>query len=343
MLSLVLVLAAVSGIASAQSDVVSVYVDATQRGEPLKHVWQYYGYDECNYTTTPDCVDLMKTVAQINAQPTYLREHFLLNSGDGTATLKWGSTNAYTEDKDGRPVYSWQIMDPIMDAVVASGCRPLVEIGFMPRDLSSRPEPYRNSDTYKLDGGCFYPPKDYEKWAELIRQWVRHSAARYKNVEENWLWELWNEPDIAYWHGTHEEYCKLFDHTEKALHEVLPRATLGGPHTAGSGRFLRDFLRALCERNESCLGTTGHTARLHRIPRQGRRLAPGRPRANGPGQSVAAAQSRVRGRGRFPAVSQHADHHRRGGPGRLRRLPFEPSSPSEPIGTCPPTRRMRPP
>lgn len=252
-LSVMSAMGVVPSAAFAQTDVVSVYVDATQRGEALKHVWQYYGFDECNYTTTPDCVDLMKTVAQINSRPTYLREHFLLNSGDGTAELKWGSTNVYTEDKDGRPVYSWKIMDPIMDAVVASGCRPLVEIGFMPKDLSSRPEPYKNSDTYKLDGGCFYPPKDYEKWAELIRQWARHSAERYKNVEETWLWELWNEPDIAYWHGTQEEYRKLFDHTEKALHEVLPRATFGGPHTAGSGRFLRNFL-------EHCANGTNHVS-----------------------------------------------------------------------------------
>jgi len=238
-------------VASAQSDVISVYVDATQRGEPLQHVWSYYGYDECNYTTVPDCIDLMKTVASINAQPVHLRQHFLLNSGEGKAILKWGSTNIYTEDKDGRPVYSWEIMDSILDGVVASGCRPLVEIGFMPKDLSSRPEPYRNSDTYKLDGGCFYPPKDYGKWAELIRQWVRHSTARYKDVDETWLWELWNEPDIAYWHASFEEYCKLFDHTEKAVHDVLPGATLGGPHTAGTGRFLRDFL-------EHCTGGKNH-------------------------------------------------------------------------------------
>ncbi len=251
MLSFVLAVGATPATASLQPDVVSIYVDATQRGNPLRHVWQYYGYDECNYTTAADCIDLMRTVSQINAHPTYLRQHFLLNSGDGTAALKWGSTNAYAEDPDGRPVYSWRIMDPILDAVVASGCRPLVEIGFMPRDLSSRPEPYRNSDTYKLDGGCFYPPRDYEKWAELIREWARHSAARYKNVEESWLWELWNEPDIAYWHGTPEEYCKLFDHTENALHEVLPGARLGGPHTAGAGRFLRNFL-------EHCASGTNH-------------------------------------------------------------------------------------
>lgn len=230
-----------SGIGAAPQ-AVSVHVDATKPGEPLKHVWQYYGYDECNYTTTPDCVSLMEAVSAMNAEPVYLRQHFLLNTGDGTAALKWGSTNLYSESEDGTPLYSWALMDGIMDAVVASGCRPLVEIGFMPRALSSRPEPYRNSATYKLDGGCFYPPKDYEEWAELIRQWVRHSTARYKNVEKDWLWELWNEPNISYWRGAFEEYCKLFDHTEKAVHDVLPRAVLGGPHTAGAPEFLRKFL-----------------------------------------------------------------------------------------------------
>jgi len=89
----------------AQPAIVSIRVDDTQKGKPLKHVWQYYGYDECNCTTTPDCKALMKTVAQINPEPVYLRQHFLLNSGEGTAALKWSSTNVYTEDENGNPVY----------------------------------------------------------------------------------------------------------------------------------------------------------------------------------------------------------------------------------------------
>jgi hypothetical protein len=84
---LALVFVIIPGQVNAQSDVVKVNVDATRKGEPLKHVWQYYGYDECNYTTTPDCKALMKTVAAINPEPVYLRQHFLLNSGDGIASL----------------------------------------------------------------------------------------------------------------------------------------------------------------------------------------------------------------------------------------------------------------
>ena len=244
----------------AQSQVVTVNVDATKPGKPLKHVWQYYGYDECNYTTTPNCIDLMKTVSQINPDPVYLRQHFLLNSGDGTASLKWGSTNVYIENAYGEPVYSWKIMDGIFDAVIASGCHPLVEIGFMPKDLTIRPEPYRPPQPFGPNEGMgvFFPPKDYDKWAQLIRQWARHSKERYDNVEQTWLWELWNEPDIFYFQGSYEDYVKLFEYTEQAIHEVMPNATFGGPHVANSGsRFLRNFLQHCAEEKNSLTGEIG--------------------------------------------------------------------------------------
>lgn len=230
-------------VSAAQNEIVRISVDATAPGKPLRHVWQYYGYDECNYTTSSGARGLMKTLVNINAEPVYLRQHFLMASGDGKPSLKWSSTNIYTEDAAGNPVYDWQIMDEIMDAIVASGSRPLIEIGFMPQDLSVRPTPYKSSDPFGMKGfGVYYPPKDYKKWAELIRRWARHSAKRYKDVEKTWLWELWNEPNIRYWQGTFEEYCKLFDYTEYALHEILPKASLGGPHTAGAPPFLRQFL-----------------------------------------------------------------------------------------------------
>ena len=254
-----LMVVALAGRICAQPAVVSIQVDAAQRGKPLKHVWQYYGYDEANYTTTPDCKALMKTVAQINPEPVYLRQHFLLNSGDGKAALKWSSTNVYTEDRSGNPVYDWRIMDDIMDAITSSGCRPLIEIGLMPKDLSVRPDPYRPPKPFGPNEGMgvFFPPKDYDKWAELIRRWARHTKDRYKNTEETWLWELWNEPDIFYFQGTYEDYVKLFEYTEQALHEVMPEAVLGGPHVAGVGKFLQRFLTHCAREKNSLTGKTG--------------------------------------------------------------------------------------
>ena len=143
---------------------IAVAVDGAATGTPLKRVWSYFGYDEVNYTTVPLGRDLLQTLATVNSAPVYIRTHFLLNTGDGMPAPKWGSTNVYTETADGTPVYSWAIMDGIMDALVGAGIRPLVEIGFMPQALSTRPTPYRNSDTFALDGGCFSPPKDYAQW-----------------------------------------------------------------------------------------------------------------------------------------------------------------------------------
>ena len=238
---------------------VVITVDPAAHSKPLRHVWQYYGYDECNYTTTLHARELMKTLANVNPEPVYLRQHFLLVSGDGKPSLKWGSTNAYTEDPAGKPLYDWRIMDEIMDAVVGSGCCPLVEIGFMPKALSIRPEPYKSEDPFKMRGfGPYYPPKDYDRWAGLIEEWARHSKDRYPEVEKLWMWELWNEPNISYWQGSFEEYCKLFDYTEHALHKVMPKAVLGGPHTAGArDPFLQRFLEHCLRGRNAVSGQQG--------------------------------------------------------------------------------------
>jgi xylan 1,4-beta-xylosidase len=109
-----------------------------------------------------------------------------------------------------------------------------------------------------LDGGCFYPPSEPAKWAELIRAWARHANERHPNVAANWLWELWNEPDLGYWKGTFEDYATLYDHTESALHEVLPNAALGGPAVAGAGSaFFKQFLKHCATGTNAVTGNPG--------------------------------------------------------------------------------------
>jgi xylan 1,4-beta-xylosidase len=237
---------------------VDVSVDATAAGTPLARVWPFYGYDEINYTTTPEGRALLATLAAANTAPVHVRSHFLLNNGDGTPGLKWGSTNVYSEDAAGNPVYDWTLTDGIMDAVTGAGAFPFVELGFMPEALSTHPTPYRNTSSRLLDGGCFYPPTDYTKWAGLIRTWAMHANQRYADVAASWLWELWNEPDLPYWRGTFAEYAALYDHTEAALHEVMPGAALGGPAVAGAGSsFLRQFLEHCASGTNAVTGATG--------------------------------------------------------------------------------------
>jgi len=253
-----LVLLACTGSPTASSRSVNVSVDATSVGTPLRRVWPFYGYDEVNYTTVPEGRALLAKVIAMNTAPVHVRSHFLLNSGDGTPAMKWGSTNAYTEDAAGNPIYDFTSMDRIMDTVTSLGAFPFAEIGFMPEALSRHPSPYRNSDPLVLNGGCFYPPKDYGKWAELVRTWATHSNARYPNVAADWLWELWNEPDSGYWHGTFAEYVKLYDYTESALHQAIPNAALGGPAViAADGPFLTQFLEHCASGSNAVTGATG--------------------------------------------------------------------------------------
>ena len=123
---------------------VVIRVDAAARIGPMTPMWAWFGYDEPNYTYMKDGRKLLSELAALSPVAVFVRAHNLLTSGDGTAALKWGSTNAYTEDADGRPKYDWTIVDRIFDTYLERGMKPLVEIGFMPEALSSKPVPYRH-------------------------------------------------------------------------------------------------------------------------------------------------------------------------------------------------------
>lgn len=232
----------------------SISVDLKKELGEMKPVWAWFGYDEPNYTYMKDGKKLLTELSELSPVPVYVRTHNLLTSGDETPALKWGSTNVYTQDSDGTPVYDWKIIDRIFDTYIERGMKPLAEMGFMPKALSSKPRPYRHywkpGDPYDdIYTGWRYPPNDYKKWAELIYQWVKHSVERYGEKEVlSWYWELWNEPDGKYWGGTVEEYCKLYDFSADAVKRALSSARVGGPHVTGpagsnASRFLLEFLR----------------------------------------------------------------------------------------------------
>ena len=243
---------------------VEIRVDAASTLGPYKTMYAYFGYDEPNYTYMKDGKQLIGELQALSPVPVEIRAHHLLVTGDGTPALKWGSTNAYTEDANGKPVYDWTITDRIFDTYIQVKARPFVEIGFMPEALSTKPQPYVVNWPARDGGtGWSYPPKDYNKWAELVRQWVLHTVARYGKAEvEQWSWELWNEPDIFYWRGTPEEYNKLYDYTSDAVKRALPTARVGGPGTTGAGStkaaaFLKQFLEHCARGANAATGKTG--------------------------------------------------------------------------------------
>ena len=213
-------------------------------------LWAWFGYDEPNYTYMKDGKKLLSEIAALSPVPVFVRTHSLLSSGDGTPALKWGSTNAYTEDAKGNPVYNWKILDSIFDTYVQRGMKPLAQIGFMPEALSTHPQPYQHNwkpgmPYDKIITGWAYPPKDYKKWGDLVYEWVKHSVIRYGKKEvESWYWEVWNEPNSNYWKGTMQEYFKLYDYAADGLKRALPTAKIGGADVTGGGtKFLEAFIK----------------------------------------------------------------------------------------------------
>lgn len=246
----------------------TIQVDLTKTIGPMYPAWAWFGYDEPNYTYMKDGKKLLSDIAALSPVPVYVRAHSLLVSGDGQAALKWGSTNAYTEDANGRPVYNWTIIDSIFDTYIQRGMKPLVQVGFMPEALSTNPQPYRHywkpGDPYTdIIKGWAYPPKDYNKWAELVYQWVKHSIQRYGQKEvETWYWELWNEPNGHYWKASMEEFHKLYDYTADAIKRALPSAKVGGNNiagTAGEGaqKWLNAFIKHCFSEKNHVTNKTG--------------------------------------------------------------------------------------
>lgn len=230
---------------------VSIQVDLKKPIGAYKPIYSWFGFDEGNYATMRDGKRLLRELHDLSPVPVYIRSHHLLTSGDGVPGLKWSSTNIYSEDAQGKPIYDFKIVDGIFDEYKAAGVRPMVELGFMPKDLAAelpdREVEYRGTKSI-LSGASNNPPKDYAKWGELVRVFTAHLVERYgKETVLQWYFEVWNEPDIDYWHSTAENYWKLYDYAVAGVRAALPDAKVGGPATTGPGgqkgnKFLEGFL-----------------------------------------------------------------------------------------------------
>ena len=245
---------------------VAVSVDASKTVGALPPSWRFFGADEPNYATMKDGEKLLVQLGDLRRGEVYFRAHNLLNTGDGTPAFKWGSTNVYTEDRNGKPIYDWTNIDRIIDTYIARGVKPYLQIGFMPEAMSTAPAgtPYRHNwrpgfDYKYIITGWAYPPKDYDKWRELVYQWTRHNVERYGRAEvERWYFEVWNEPNGAYWQGTPEEFYKLHDYAIDGVRRALPTARVGGMDSAGpGGSFMDGFPRHVTSGKNYATGQIG--------------------------------------------------------------------------------------
>ena len=232
---------------------VTIQVDLMKKLGSYTPIYSWFGYDESNYTTMKYGKQLLRELHDLSTVPVYIRAHHLLTSGNGAPELKWSSSNVFSLDPHGRPVYDFTITDETFDEYKKAGVRPMVELGFMPKDLAAT---VPGVDKYQVhypanttSGASNNPPKDYVLWGELVRKYTEHLVERYGKQEvSTWYFEVWNEPDISYWHGTPKEYFRLFDYAVAGVRAALPNAIVGGPASTGpnsdkAGAFLDNFLK----------------------------------------------------------------------------------------------------
>ncbi|MFL0253235.1 GH39 family glycosyl hydrolase [Clostridium neuense] len=164
----------------------------------------------------------------------YIRGHGLLCDDVGI----------YREDMvDGKvvPFYNFTYIDRIFDSYLELGIKPFVELGFMPKKLAS------GAQTVFYWEGNVTPPKDYEKWSDLIKAVVKHFISRYGEEEVlTWPFEIWNEPNLpGFWeHADEKEYFKLYKVTAEAVKSINENLKVGGPAICGGAdHWIKDFLK----------------------------------------------------------------------------------------------------
>ncbi len=197
-----------------------VVVDGSAPARPFPHFWeQMFGSGRAALTLRDNYRRDLRTVKQITGLQ-YVRFHAILHDEVGV----------YDENAQGQPVYNFSYVDQIYDGLLADGVRPFVEISFMPNKLAASNMPH--SFWYKPNVS---PPKDWNKWDDLVSEFAKHLVERY-GIDEisKWYFEVWNEPNIDFWGGNPKQptYFELYDHTARALKGVNPRVRVGGPATA---------------------------------------------------------------------------------------------------------------
>jgi xylan 1,4-beta-xylosidase len=197
-----------------------IVVDAHAPEHPFPHFWEeMFGSGHATLSLRAGYRRDMRQVRNATGFE-YVRFHGIFDD----------DTGFYSVNAQGSPVYNYTYIDQIYDGLVESHIRPFVELSFMPQQLAS---------TNQIQAFWYRPyvspPKDWNRWSDMVQHFAAHLVARYGIAEvAQWYFEVWNEPNIDFWAGNpkQETYYHLYDVTAEALKNVNPRLQVGGPATA---------------------------------------------------------------------------------------------------------------
>jgi len=212
----------------------TITLDADAPAHPFPHFWeQMFGSGRAILALREDYRRDVRDVKQVT-DFRYVRFHDILDDDIGV----------YDEDANGKPILNFSYVDEIYDGLLANGVKPFVELSFMPKKLSAKvvPHPFWYHPNVA-------PPRDYERWGQLVEAFTQHLIERY-GIDEvaSWYFEVWNEPNLDFWAGEPKQdtYFQLYDHAAAAVKHVNSRLRVGGPATAQAA-WVAAFLKHCAE------------------------------------------------------------------------------------------------
>lgn len=203
-----------------------ITADLTGSTRPLRHPWKWcVGSGHATLALRADWQAHLAQ-AQRDLGFKYVRFHGILDDDMGTLICQ-----------NDQPLYSFFNTNRIFDFLLSIDMKPVVELSFMPRMLSS------GNDIVFHYQGNITPPRSMDAWGELIYRIVSHWVERY-GIDEvrQWPFECWNEPNLkAFWTSDQATYFALYRVTAEAVKRVDTRLQVGGPVSSGNA-WLEDFI-----------------------------------------------------------------------------------------------------
>ena len=192
----------------------SVRISATNSGTPVEHYWKKVVCgDRAGLALRADYRSALATAVkecgfrQLRQHGIFHDDMFVWHKGDGD--------------------FNFQYLFSNYDYYLSIGLKPFVELSFIPVWMASN-----DNRIFSVKcAGC--PPVSYVDWHKMIRATVQALVDRYGLDEvSTWNFEVWNEPDIAFWKGTQAEYFELYRQSVDAVKSVDASLKIGGPATS---------------------------------------------------------------------------------------------------------------
>ena len=143
----------------------------------------------------------------------------------------------FSKDVNDEGSYKFEGSDKVIAAIVDAGITPFFRLGIS----------YSNA---QKDHKLLLPPADYTKWAQICEHIIMHYNEGWANGFNYNIkyWEIWNEPDggkyeeisetefiteNVFWHGSPEEFYRLYDVSATYLKAKFPELKFGGYGSCG--------------------------------------------------------------------------------------------------------------